>query len=128
MQTLMSELFLVPKHWTTVIALIVTSVLLFLQILSTIFLWLAHYKNIADYVWPRLTLLICLLVCSTIVLILMASFFMGKSKSMTEFFLSAYEYIFDDILDEKERIELKSEIKFYAGALMVLEIIYICYL
>ncbi|KAK6045445.1 hypothetical protein COOONC_17050 [Cooperia oncophora] len=53
-------------------------------------------------------------------------YFGGAQSSMTAFFFRVYEYFFGTV-DEHERVELKAELKLYAGAFFALALTFCVY-
>lgn len=114
-------------HWTTIAAVLFFSAFFVCQLLGTVFIHLAHTKNIARYCLPRLVLICGLVVCSLILNIIMIVYFTGGSKAMNGFFFKAYEYFFDEQLSEVNKVELKYEIRNYAIVFFLLTVTFMIY-
>ncbi|CAJ0600831.1 unnamed protein product [Cylicocyclus nassatus] len=96
------------------------------QIIATIFIILAHKRNIARYCYPRLVLIAGLTICSAIACIVMLFYFGGAQATMNNFFFRVYEYFFEEV-DALERAELKSELRMYAAGFFVLALTFCAY-
>ncbi|VDL64816.1 unnamed protein product, partial [Nippostrongylus brasiliensis] len=93
---------------------------------ATTFIILAHKKNIARYCYPRLVLIVGLTVCSALACIIILFYFGGAQSSMNNFFFRIYEYFFEEI-DDRERVELRSELRLYLGAFLALGLTFCLY-
>ncbi|XGW30549.1 hypothetical protein V3C99_009477, partial [Haemonchus contortus] len=113
-------------HWTTIFSFFFFLCFFICQLIATTFIILAHKRSIARYCYPRLALILGLIVCSGLACVIILIYFGGAQTSMTAFFFRIYEYFFGQ-LDDQERTELKSELKLYAGAFFALALTFCVY-
>ncbi|VDM57879.1 unnamed protein product [Angiostrongylus costaricensis] len=102
-------------HWTTIVSFLLFLCFFVCQLMATTFIILAYKRNLAHYCYPRLVLIIGLIVCSAIACTVTIFYFGGPQTAMNKFIFRMYEYFFERI-DDQEKAELKSELKLYAGA------------
>ncbi|RCN37665.1 hypothetical protein ANCCAN_16415 [Ancylostoma caninum] len=113
-------------HWSTIFSFLFFLCFAACQLIATIFIILAHKRNIAHYCYPRLVLITGLIVCSAIACIVMLIYFGGAQSSMNNFFFRMYEYFFEKV-DDIEKAELKSELKLYAAGFLALALTFCIY-
>ncbi|GMR49034.1 hypothetical protein PMAYCL1PPCAC_19229 [Pristionchus mayeri] len=114
-----------PYH---IVALLFCTAFLVCQLIGTIFICMAPKKKIAHYCWPRLVLITGLLICATIALVVMGIYFSGQRATMTNAMFSVVDFFYEDPLTPKERQEMSKDLKWYAGVLFALLIVFVIYL
>lgn len=113
-------------HWTTIVSSLFFICFFVCQLIATTFIILAQKRSIARYCYPRLVLIAGLTVCSAMACIVIMCYFGGAQSSMNQFIFRVYEYFFEQI-DDRERAELKSELRLYAGGFLALAFTFCVY-
>uniref|UniRef100_A0A158PBT2 MARVEL domain-containing protein n=1 Tax=Angiostrongylus cantonensis TaxID=6313 RepID=A0A158PBT2_ANGCA len=113
-------------HWTTIVSFLFFLCFFVCQLIATTFIILAHKRNLAHYCYPRLVLITGLIVCSATACAITIFYFGGPQTAMNKFIFRMYEYFFERI-DDREKAELKSELKLYAGAFLALGMTFCTY-
>ncbi|VDP10968.1 unnamed protein product [Heligmosomoides polygyrus] len=114
------------RHWTTIVSSLFFICFFVCQLIATTFIILAQKRSIARYCYPRLVLIAGLTVCSAMACIVIMCYFGGAQSSMNQFIFRVYEYFFEQI-DDRERAELKSELRLYAGGFLALAFTFCVY-
>ncbi|KAJ1346194.1 hypothetical protein KIN20_000924 [Parelaphostrongylus tenuis] len=113
-------------HWTTIVSFLFFLSFFTCQLTATIYIILAHRRNLAHYCYPRLVLITGLIVCSVIACAVTIFYLNGSQTTLNNFIFRLCEYFFGEI-DDRERAELKSELKIYAGAFLALGMTFCVY-